>query len=122
MKHSRDWWRHAVFYQVYPRSFQDSDGDGVGDLRGIVRRLPYLKSLGVDAEVVRGLRAGVARPGEVDLVQATVAHLALEFLGDRAGVAGAVEMVRGQVFSAAAVDERLAPAPPRPRLATKARV
>jgi alpha-glucosidase len=45
----KDWWRHGIFYQVYPRSFRDSDGDGVGDLRGIVARLPYLKSLGVDA-------------------------------------------------------------------------
>lgn len=45
----KDWWRHGVFYQVYPRSFQDTDGDGVGDIRGIIRRLPYLQSLGVDA-------------------------------------------------------------------------
>src|SRR5882724_856972 len=45
----QNWWRHGVFYQVYPRSFQDSDGDGVGDIAGIIRRLPYLKSLGVDA-------------------------------------------------------------------------
>ena len=44
-----DWWRGAVIYQVYPRSFQDSDGDGVGDLRGITMRLPYIASLGVDA-------------------------------------------------------------------------
>ena len=44
-----DWWRGAVTYQVYPRSFQDSDGDGVGDLPGITRRLPYLAELGVDA-------------------------------------------------------------------------
>lgn len=44
-----DWWRGAVTYQVYPRSFQDADGDGVGDLRGIVRRLPYLADLGVEA-------------------------------------------------------------------------
>lgn len=43
------WWRDAVFYQVYPRSFADSDGDGVGDLGGVQSRLPYLKSLGVDA-------------------------------------------------------------------------
>lgn len=43
------WWRNGIFYQVYPRSFQDSDGDGVGDIGGIIRRLPYLKSLGIDA-------------------------------------------------------------------------
>lgn len=43
------WWRDAVFYQVYPRSFADSDGDGVGDLGGVVARLDYLEQLGVDA-------------------------------------------------------------------------
>ena len=44
-----DWWRGAVTYQVYPRSFQDDNADGVGDLRGITRRLPHLADLGVDA-------------------------------------------------------------------------
>ena len=44
-----DWWRGAVIYQIYPRSYQDSNGDGIGDLRGIVQRLPYVASLGVDA-------------------------------------------------------------------------
>ncbi|AYF98384.1 alpha-glucosidase [Protaetiibacter intestinalis] len=43
------WFKEAVFYQVYPCSFQDSDGDGIGDLRGILSRLDYLKGLGVDA-------------------------------------------------------------------------
>jgi alpha-glucosidase len=43
------WWRYGIFYQVYPRSFRDSDGDGVGDLRGIIEKLPYLESLGIDA-------------------------------------------------------------------------
>ncbi|MFF7991072.1 glycoside hydrolase family 13 protein [Kitasatospora xanthocidica] len=46
---SRDWWRDAVIYQVYPRSFADSNGDGMGDLPGIRSRLPYLRDLGVDA-------------------------------------------------------------------------
>ncbi|MFC7739037.1 glycoside hydrolase family 13 protein [Roseomonas sp. GCM10028921] len=44
-----EWWRSAVIYQVYPRSFADSDGDGIGDLPGIATRLPYLARLGVDA-------------------------------------------------------------------------
>jgi alpha-glucosidase len=43
------WWKSAVFYQIYPRSFADSDGDGVGDLEGIRRRLDHLQWLGVDA-------------------------------------------------------------------------
>lgn len=45
----REWWRSAVIYQVYPRSFADSDGDGMGDLPGITHRLPALRELGVDA-------------------------------------------------------------------------
>jgi alpha-glucosidase len=45
----KDWWRGAVIYQIYPRSFQDSNGDGIGDLAGITQRLPYVASLGVDA-------------------------------------------------------------------------
>ena len=44
------WWKEAVFYQIYPRSFFDTNGDGIGDLRGIIRKLDYLKDLGVDAK------------------------------------------------------------------------
>ena len=44
-----EWWRRAVVYQIYPRSFADSDGDGIGDINGIRARLPYLAELGVDA-------------------------------------------------------------------------
>lgn len=44
-----DWWRGAVVYQIYPRSFQDSDGDGIGDLKGIAARLDHVAALGVDA-------------------------------------------------------------------------
>ncbi|PRY17423.1 glycoside hydrolase family 13 protein [Kineococcus rhizosphaerae] len=46
---TKDWWRQAVVYQVYPRSFADSNGDGIGDLPGITSRVPYLTRLGVDA-------------------------------------------------------------------------
>jgi alpha-glucosidase len=44
-----NWWKNAVLYEIYPRSFQDSNGDGIGDLNGITQRLDYLKTLGVDA-------------------------------------------------------------------------
>ncbi len=44
----RVWWKEAVGYELYPKSFKDSDGDGIGDLKGIVERLPYLKELGID--------------------------------------------------------------------------
>jgi alpha-glucosidase len=46
---AQPWWRRAVIYQIYPRSFADSDGDGVGDLRGILTKVEYLRRLGVDA-------------------------------------------------------------------------
>jgi alpha-glucosidase len=45
----RDWWRQAVVYQIYPRSFCDANGDGIGDLKGITNKAGYLKELGVDA-------------------------------------------------------------------------
>lgn len=45
----RDWWRGAVIYQIYPRSYQDSNDDGIGDLKGIIGRLPYIAALGADA-------------------------------------------------------------------------
>jgi hypothetical protein len=44
----KKWWKESVVYQIYPRSFQDSNGDGIGDLRGIIQKLDYLKKLGVD--------------------------------------------------------------------------
>lgn len=47
-KIGRKWWKEAVVYQIYPRSFKDSNGDGIGDLRGIIEKLDYIKSLGID--------------------------------------------------------------------------
>lgn len=49
MTQSQPWWKGGIIYQIYPRSFMDSSGDGVGDLRGATSRLPYVASLGVDA-------------------------------------------------------------------------
>ena len=46
---NNDWWRDAVIYQIYPRSFSDANGDGNGDLQGVIDRLDYLQALGVDA-------------------------------------------------------------------------
>lgn len=45
----KKWWKEAVFYQIYPRSFKDSNGDGIGDLKGIIEKLDYLKELGINA-------------------------------------------------------------------------
>src|ERR1700677_557996 len=46
LMHDLEWWKRAVVYEVYPRSFQDSNGDGIGDLRGVTSRLDYLQKLG----------------------------------------------------------------------------
>lgn len=48
-ENDRKWWKEAIVYQIYPRSFKDSDGDGIGDLKGIISKLDYIKSLGIDA-------------------------------------------------------------------------
>ena len=48
-EHTDKWWKNAVVYQIYPKSFQDSNGDGYGDIRGMISRLDYLKDLGIDA-------------------------------------------------------------------------
>ena len=47
-KTQKDWWKSAVAYQIYPKSFQDTNGDGIGDLPGIIHRLDYLQELGID--------------------------------------------------------------------------
>lgn len=48
-KMTKHWWKEAVVYQIYPRSFNDSNGDGIGDIQGIIQKLPYLEKLGIDA-------------------------------------------------------------------------
>ena len=53
------WWQKAVFYQIYPRSFADGNGDGIGDFQGMIERLDYLEDLGIDAVFTLG--AGLAQ-------------------------------------------------------------
>ena len=44
----KNWWKESIVYQIYPKSFNDSNGDGIGDIRGIIEKLDYLKKLGVN--------------------------------------------------------------------------
>jgi alpha-glucosidase len=67
MKPSFPWWRHAVVYQVYLRSFADGDGDGIGDIPGVRSRLPYLAALGVDAIWVNPWYESPMRDGGYDV-------------------------------------------------------
>jgi len=77
---NRQWWSGAVIYQVYPRSFFDSDGDGIGDLPGVTAKLDYIASLGVDAiwlspffrSPMRDFGYDVADHGAVDPVFGTI--------------------------------------------------
>ena len=49
MEKINNWWKKSVFYQIYPRSYNSSTNTGIGDLQGIIQKLPYLKNLGIDA-------------------------------------------------------------------------
>ena len=67
MDANANWWRDAVIYQVYPRSFADSDGDGMGDVRGMISRLDYLRDLGVDALWISPFYASPLHDGGYDV-------------------------------------------------------
>ena len=66
-----DWWRSAIFYQVYPRSFADGNGDGVGDLPGVTERLDYLADLGVDALWLSPFYTSPMKDGGYDVADPT---------------------------------------------------
>ena len=73
-KTKRDWWKSAVFYQIYPKSFQDANGDGVGDLRGIIGRLDYLEKLGVDGIWLSPVYASPHRDNGYDISDYRAVH------------------------------------------------
>ncbi|KAK8861758.1 hypothetical protein IAR55_002581 [Kwoniella newhampshirensis] len=62
-----DWWRQAVIYQIYPRSFADANGDGIGDLKGITAKVPYLEALGVDAAWLSPFYPSALKDGGYDV-------------------------------------------------------
>lgn len=66
-KNNPSWWKEAVVYQIYPRSFKDSDGDGVGDLKGIISKLDYIESLGVDVVWLNPIFASPNRDNGYDI-------------------------------------------------------
>jgi alpha-glucosidase len=80
------WWRDAVVYQIYPRSFQDSDGDGVGDIRGITRRLDELAALGVDAIWLSPIYPSPLADGGYDITDFTGVDPRLGTMDDMAGL------------------------------------
>ena len=64
---STKWWQEATIYQIYPRSFQDSNGDGEGDIRGIINRIPYLTGLGIDGIWLSPFYTSPNRDGGYDI-------------------------------------------------------
>jgi alpha-glucosidase len=82
-------WENAVVYQIYPRSFQDSDGDGIGDLRGIARRLDHLSYLGVDALWLSPMYPSPLADGGYDISDFTGVDPRLGTVADVAGLADA---------------------------------
>jgi alpha-glucosidase len=95
---SADWWRSAVGYEVYVRSFADSDGDGVGDLRGITRRLGYLAELGVDVVWMTPFFPSPGLDHGYDVSDYTDIDPALGTLGDWAEMAGEAERLGLRLF------------------------
>lgn len=87
----QDWWRQAVVYQVYPRSFADSDADGIGDLPGVASRIPYLADLGVDALWLSPFYPSRLADGGYDIDDHRAVDPALGTMDDFDALAGAAQ-------------------------------
>ena len=81
-KSKPDWWKSAVFYQVYPKSFQDTNGDGIGDLRGVIQRLDYLEKLGVDGVWLSPVYASPQKDNGYDISDYRAVHPAFGTMAD----------------------------------------
>ena len=78
----RDWWRDGVLYQIYPRSFADASGDGIGDLPGILGKLDYLEWLGIDCLWLLPFYPSPMRDGGYDISDFFTVHADLGYLDD----------------------------------------
>jgi alpha-glucosidase len=92
------WWRDAVIYQVYPRSFADSDGDGLGDIPGIVNRIDYLHNLGVDAVWVSPFYQSPLKDGGYDVTDYRMVDTRLGTVADLANLIDAAHQRDMKVF------------------------
>ncbi|MFP5282162.1 MAG: alpha-amylase family glycosyl hydrolase, partial [Actinomycetes bacterium] len=93
-----DWWRQAVVYQVYPRSFADSDADGVGDLAGVTSRIGYLAGLGVDALWLSPFYPSAMADGGYDVSDYRDVHSQLGTLADFDALVAAAHTARIKII------------------------
>ena len=90
---TQDWWESANFYQIYPRSFMDSNGDGVGDLKGIQSQLQYLKDLGVDGVWLSPIYKSPQADGGYDIADFRDIHYEYGTLEDFDNLLGAAKQI-----------------------------
>ena len=95
---NNEWWRDAVIYQVYPRSFADSDGDGIGDIPGITHRVDYLHNLGVDAIWVSPFYESPLKDGGYDVTDYRMVDTRLGTVEDIKKLITAAHNVNMKVF------------------------
>ena len=100
------WWQRGIVYQVYPRSFIDSNGDGVGDLTGLISRLDYLRWLGVDAVWISPIYPSPMKDFGYDVADYTAIHPLFGTLADFDRLIGEAHARAGSAERAAEVYER----------------